>query len=103
MDQRLGKILVDANLVTEQQVQEALALQREAGGRLGENLAKLNYLKRGAFEQFTETSPPPPRSIAETGVSEEFLVDLALKHLYFGGVLAGYDLANRMKLPFQAV
>src|SRR5262249_52234048 len=37
------------------------------------------------------------------GVSEEFLVDLALKHLYFGGVLAGYDLANRMKLPFQAV
>ena len=26
-----------------------------------------------------------------------------MKHLYYGGVLAGYELSNRMKLPFQAV
>ena len=103
MDSKIGKMLVDANLVTEQQLQEALALQREAGGRLGDNLIKLNYMRHGAFEQFVETAPNPPHSIAETGVGEEFLVDLAMKHLYYGGVLAGYELANRMKLPFQAV
>jgi hypothetical protein len=38
MDSKIGKMLVDANLVTESQLQEALALQREAGGRLGDNL-----------------------------------------------------------------
>jgi hypothetical protein len=103
MDSKIGKMLVDANLVTESQLQEALALQREAGGRLGDNLVKLNYLRHGAFEQFIETAPPPPTSMASTGVGEEFLVDLAMKHLYYGGVLAGYELANRMKLPFQAV
>jgi hypothetical protein len=60
MDSKIGKMLVDANLVTESQLQEALALQREAGGRLGDNLVKLNYLHHGAFEQFIETAPPPP-------------------------------------------
>ncbi len=103
MDSRIGKQLVDANLVTEQQLQEALDLQRQAGGRLGDNLVKLNYLRHGAFEQFVETAPQPPRSIAETGIGEEFLIDLAMKHLYYGGVLAGYELAHRMRLPFQAV
>ena len=103
MDSRIGKQLVDANLVTEQQLQEALALQREAGGRLGDNLVKLNYMRHGAFEHFVETAPPPPRSIAESGIGEEFLVDLATKHLYYGGVLAGYELSNRMRLPFQAI
>ena len=103
MDSRIGKQLVDAQVVTEQQLQEALALQREAGGRLGDNLVKLNYMRHGAFEQFVETAPPPPRSIAESGIGEEFLVDLCMKHLYYGGVLAGYELANRMRLPFQAI
>src|SRR5207253_1143220 len=57
----------------------------------------------GEFEQFTQTSPPAPTSVAESGINEDFLVDLAMKHLYFGGVLAGYELANRMRLPFQAI
>ena len=81
MDSKIGKMLVDANLVTESQLQEALNLQREAGGRLGDNLVKLNYMRQGAFEQFTETAPAPPHSIAETGISEEFLIDLAMKQL----------------------
>jgi len=103
MDQKLGRILVDERLVTQQQVEEALALQREAGGRLGDNLVKLNYLRRGEFEQFTITAPTPPSSIAESGINEDFLVDLTMKHLYYGGVLAGYELANRLRLPFQSV
>src|SRR5437773_6763683 len=103
MDERLGRILVDERLVTQQQIDEALELQRQAGGRLGDNLVKLNYLRRGEFEQFTETAPPPPTSIAESGINEDFLVDLTMKHLYFGGVLAGYELGNRLRLPFQAM
>ena len=103
MEPKIGKMLVDANLVTDAQVREALALQRAAGGRLGDNLVKLNYMQHGEFQQFIETAPPTPRSMAETGIGEEFLVDLTMKHLYYGGVLAGYELANRAKLPFQAV
>ncbi|HEY75897.1 MAG TPA: AAA family ATPase [Thermoflexia bacterium] len=47
--------------------------------------------------------PPLPRSVEETGLSLGFLADLALKIMYFEGYLSGYELAERMKLPFAGV
>jgi predicted ATPase with chaperone activity len=47
--------------------------------------------------------PPTPTSISETGLGEGFLVDLALKVMYFEGNLSGYELAERMKLPYTGV
>ncbi|MDW7991038.1 MAG: hypothetical protein RMK65_02635 [Anaerolineae bacterium] len=44
-----------------------------------------------------------PRSVQETGLSLGFLVDLALKILYFEGFLSGYELAERMKLPYAGI
>ncbi|MBI4687493.1 MAG: polysaccharide biosynthesis protein [Nitrospirae bacterium] len=41
---RLGERLIEAGLVTEEKVQQALALQREEGGRLGSKLIKLGYI-----------------------------------------------------------
>ncbi len=47
--------------------------------------------------------PLQPRSIEETGLSMGFLSDLALKTIYFEGVMAGYKVAESMKLPFLGV
>lgn len=47
--------------------------------------------------------PRVPTSIKETGLSLGFLTDLALKILYFEGILTGYELAERMKLPYPGV
>jgi len=44
-----------------------------------------------------------PRSVEETGLNLGFLIDLALKVLYFEGFLSGYELAERMKLPYAGV
>lgn len=41
---KLGQHLVEANLVTEVQIQEALALQKKEGGRLGSKLVKCGYI-----------------------------------------------------------
>jgi type IV pilus assembly protein PilB len=41
---RLGEILVSEELVSEEQVQEALKKQKETGGLLGECLVKLGYI-----------------------------------------------------------
>ena len=41
---KLGQRLIDANLVTEEHVQEALALQDKEGGRLGAKLIKLGHI-----------------------------------------------------------
>lgn len=41
---KLGERLVEANLVTEAQIREGLALQKKEGGRLGTKLVKLGYV-----------------------------------------------------------
>ncbi|MGD1995511.1 MAG: AAA family ATPase [Anaerolineae bacterium] len=47
--------------------------------------------------------PREPSSVDETGLSLGFLTDLALKVMYFEGYLSGYELVERMKLPYAGV
>jgi predicted ATPase with chaperone activity len=47
--------------------------------------------------------PPVPQNLAETGLSEEFIIDLALKTLYVQGPRTGKQLVDFIKLPFQFV
>ncbi|RJO61799.1 NAD-dependent epimerase/dehydratase family protein [candidate division WS5 bacterium] len=49
---KLGQHLVQANLVTEEKVQEALSLQRKEGGRLGSKLIKLGYISEEKLVSF---------------------------------------------------
>ncbi len=42
---RLGEMLVEQNLVTPAQLQQALAAQVTSGGRIGSNLVRLGYLR----------------------------------------------------------
>jgi hypothetical protein len=56
---RLGDIFVERSLITQDQLQEALAEQREKGGKLGEILVEMGYMTRvelaGAIsEQWTD-------------------------------------------------
>jgi predicted ATPase with chaperone activity len=44
--------------------------------------------------------PPVPGSLAETGLSGEFVTDLLLKTLYVQGARSGAELAEFLKLPF---
>src|SRR5215204_2562567 len=44
MSAKLGEILVRENLITSQQLREALDYQRSNGGRLGSNLVKLGII-----------------------------------------------------------
>jgi predicted ATPase with chaperone activity len=47
--------------------------------------------------------PRVPTSVKETGLGLGFLTDLAIKIMYFEGNLSGYELAERMKLPYPGV
>lgn len=51
---RIGEMLVEAGEVTEEQVQEALAVQQEKGGTLGMILVNLGYLERGILVNMLE-------------------------------------------------
>ena len=47
--------------------------------------------------------PRQIHSIQESGLSLQFLSDLALKNIYYASTLSGHDLALRMRLPFVGV
>jgi type IV pilus assembly protein PilB len=51
MSVRLGELLTKASLITQDQLKEALRLQKETGGKLGETLIKLGFV---AEEDITE-------------------------------------------------
>jgi type IV pilus assembly protein PilB len=44
MAAKLGQLLINLNIITEEQLSEAINLQRKEGGRLGTNLVKLGYI-----------------------------------------------------------
>ena len=52
MAQRLGDLLLWAGLITEEQLDKALAEQKKAGGRLGSVIARLGYLNENDIAQF---------------------------------------------------
>jgi len=47
--------------------------------------------------------PPPITQITDTGLSRLWLQDLALKILYFQGYLTGYELAEKIALPYTSL
>ncbi len=72
--------------------------------------------QRQLTEEVVAYTPPPeplseplqqlikePRSIEATGIPEPFLTSLALKILYFGGQLKGWQIAQSMRLNFSGV
>ena len=48
-------------------------------------------------------TPAPMTQISDTGLSKLWLQDLALKIFYFQGYLTGYELAEKISLPFTSI
>jgi predicted ATPase with chaperone activity len=48
-------------------------------------------------------TPPPVRSVQDTGLNLGILQDLVIKILYFGGYMSGNEIAAHIHLPFTGV
>ena len=79
---RIGDILVASGEVSAEQVEEAIARQRQTGGRLGDNLVALGAITNDALENLLNELPQSPKTVAETGLSEGMLLGLLLKLIY---------------------
>ena len=95
----LGEKMLAEQVVTKQQLREALGRQRLHGGRLGQNLVALGYLSEDQLSKFFHHIPPAPDNLAATGLNFEFIADLALKHILHIGEFRLSDLAERIGLP----
>ncbi|TET54956.1 MAG: ATP-binding protein [Anaerolineales bacterium] len=47
--------------------------------------------------------PPMPKSVKDTGLSLTFLTELAIKIMYIESSLSGYELSERLRLPYTGV
>lgn len=128
--QKIRRIRKQTDLLFNSAVMGTQSEKQQVGGRLGD--ATMNYtytepvrLKRLAWPDDnshrqadgTEIYAPPPeplserlqnlirepRTIEATGIPEPFLTSLALKTLYFGGQMKGWQIAQSMRLNFSGV
>ena len=90
--------LFNEQLVTKEQLQEATRRQRLHGGRLGQNLVALGYIREDQLASFFNRTPPAPETIEDTGLDIQFLADLALKHIMAMGEFRLSDLSKSMGL-----
>jgi len=104
---QLGEILVARGLVSVEDVAAAQERQRRKGGRLGDVLVDLHLLSASELEavtaSITEQTPPLPRNLAETGVSQTMLLGLMLRLMSLETRETASELADAMKLPYQLV
>ena len=95
---RIGELLVTARLVTEAQIAEAVARQRDAGGRLGQNLVAIGAISDADLDRFIVGIPADPLSLADTGIDEKTLLDLLLKIVFIGPAESIAELSHIMRL-----
>lgn len=104
---RIGEMLIDAGLITHDQLEKALELQRARGGKTVENLIALQYIDAHTFLRFLSRQPgiasidllnyTIPRELIEM-VPAEF----ALKHEVIPLDRMGRDLTVGMACPLDA-
>ncbi len=94
----LGTLLAAEKLVQPEQLDEALARQREAGGELEQHLLELGAVDPEQLRAVLAKRPQRPKSVEETGLGLSFLLGLALKSMYLSGSDSAAALVEELKL-----
>lgn len=79
---RLGEMLLEAGLIDQFQLDSALSMQRNLGGRIGSALVKLGYLPEETILEFLETQVKYARvSLQDLDISGEVMALLSLERM----------------------
>jgi hypothetical protein len=100
---RLGDLLIQAKLVTPQQVANAVVLQTERGGRLGDHLIGQGAITEEALNRFLYRIPAEPLDVKATGLDESELLNLLLKLIYQDRLESVRSFVEAIKLPYHIV
>jgi len=99
----IGDILVAHKLVTPADVAAALEWQKREGGRLGDILIAQGKLRSEELETIMHGAPTAPRTLAETGLGLQSLLNLMIKAMYSGAAETPSAIAKFLKLPHRPV
>ncbi len=96
---RIGELLVAAGLVTQKQINRALQLQLDEGGRIGDKLVAMGAINRETLHRVVHQVPAAPVSIADIGINETELLNLLLKVMVTGRLETLAETAAALALP----
>lgn len=104
MASKLGQLLLEAKLITEEQLKEAIELQKRQGGRLGSNLVRLGYLTEDRLVSFlSKVWGVPAINLSEYKIDTSLIrlipVEIARKYMIFPVARVGSTLTIAMADP----
>jgi type IV pilus assembly protein PilB len=104
MAAKLGQLLVTSNIITEDQLKEAVGLQRKEGGRLGTNLVKLGFLTEEKLVAFLSKQwGVPAINLSDYKIDSSVLklipIEIARKYLIMPVARVGATLTIAMADP----
>jgi hypothetical protein len=100
---RLGDLLIQAKMVTAEDLARALAIQSEKGGRLGSLLVGLGAITQQKLEAFIHRMPSEPADIAKTKIDPIDLLSLLVRMIYVEHLETVREFIDTIKLPYNIV
>jgi hypothetical protein len=94
----IGELLLAKNVIDEAQLNKVLHQQKIAGGRLSDNLVALGYITRDELDAILQEPPPVAKTVEETGLEDNFLLNCLLRTMYISGLQTIPELSEQIKL-----
>ena len=94
----IGELLLAKNFINEEQLKKVLHQQKIAGGRIGDNLIALGYITREKLETILQEPPSVAKTIEETGLDTNFLLNSILRIMYISALQTIPEIAEQIKL-----
>jgi type IV pilus assembly protein PilB len=104
MAAKIGQLLLASSIITEEQLKEALNVQRKDGGRLGTNLVKLGFITEDKLVSFlSKQYGVPAINLSEYKIDPPVLklvpAEMAKKYLIMPVARVGATLTIAMSDP----
>ena len=99
----LAERLVKAGVLTREQLAPALYRQKKSRCFLAKHLQDLNLVEPEVLEKFIYEYPPIPETLEETGLTQNLLIQLLLKHAFFRDTFSTREMTMALKISPRLV
>jgi hypothetical protein len=99
----LAQRLLRAGVLTIEELAPALHRQKKNRGFLAKHLLDLKLVEPEVLDDFIYDYPPIPETLEETGLTQNLLIQLILKHAYFRDTFSVREIARDIRIGPQLV
>ena len=94
----LAERLLKAGVLTPEQLAPALYRQKRNRAFLSKHLLDLNLVEPEVLKTFLYPDPPIPETLEDTGLSQNMLIQLLLKHAYYRDTFSTQEMSRDTKI-----